>query len=245
MRKILIRILIVVLITAIALSVYILFDKTKEKKTPEQVEQNVKEIENEFIEEPEQEPIIDYGYLKVGQWGVASKYSSKSEQYEDVNITIKNFTRGEDAESIIKKYIKQNKHFEYTKPEQDMEWLVVEYKINFGDFKKGRNGANSDIQTRIKGYGENEDIIVDNIIYKTATQDISTREYTKEDTIIGRFVTQIPKKCEQYVIVFGNQDYNYCEFEVVPKENKIIEQNEGNIETVQDNTQNQIIVNGL
>lgn len=243
MRKVLIKIFIVVLILAIVLSVYILFDKPKDKNASEQVEQNVNEIENEVIEEPE--PIIDYGYLQVGQWGVASKYSSKSKRYEDVNVTIKNFTRGEEAESIIKKYIKENKYLEYTNPGQDMEWLVVEYQINFGNFTKGNNGVNSDIQIKLKGYGENEDIIIDNIIYKTAIQDISTREYTKEDTITGRFVTQIPKKCEQYVIVFGNEDYNYCEFEVVPKEQEVIEQNEENIETVQDNIQNQISINEI
>ena len=240
MRKVLIKIFIVVLILAIVLSVYILFDKPKDKNASEQVEQNVNEIENEVIEEPE--PIIDYGYLQVGQWGVASKYSSKSEQYEDVNVTVKRIIRGEEAESIIKKYIKENKYLEYTNPGQDMEWLVVEYQINFGNFTKGKNGVNSDIQTKIKGYGENEDIILDNTIYKTTTQDISTREYTKGDTLIGRFVIQIPKKCEQYVIVFGNQDYNYCEFEVVPKESEVIEEN---IEGLKDNTQNQISINGI
>ena len=239
MRKLLVRILIVVLITAIALSIYILFDKPKDKNAPEQVEQNVNEIEDEVIEEPEPEPIIDYGYLQVGQWGVASKYSSKSEQYEDVNIAIKRIIRGEEAESIIKKYIKENKYFEYTKPGQDMDLVLVEYQINFGDFKKGRNGANSDIQVKVKGYGENEDIIIDNTIYKTTIQDISTREYTKEDTITGRFVTQIPKACEQYVIVFGNKDYNYCEFEVAPKEPEIIQEQENTENMIEENLQEQ------
>lgn len=236
MRKILVRIFAVVLIIAIVLSVYILFDKTKEKKTTEPpVEQKVDEIEEEVIEEPEPEPIIDYGYLQVGEWGVASKYSSKSEQYEDVYVNVKRITRGEEAESIIKKHIKENKYLEYAKPSQDMEWLVVEYQINFGNFTKGKNGANSDIQTKIKGYGENEDIMLDNTIYKTTTQDISTREYTKENETIGRFVTQIPKACEQYVIVFGNQDYNYCEFEVVPKEPEIVQQQENTEFMVQEN----------
>ncbi len=217
MRKILIIILTIVLINAIALSVYIFCKNSRvEEKSESQEEQ-------QLLEEPE--PIIDYGYLEIGEWGIASKYSSKSEEYEDVNITVKQIARGVDAEEIVKEYIKNNKYFTYEEPLTEMEWLVVEYEINFGNFTKGNNGANSDIQVKIKGYGENEDIVVNNKIYETTTQDISTREYTNSEQTTGMFASQIPIECEQYVILFGNEQYHYCEFEGIQKE---IEQTDKN-----------------
>lgn len=222
MRKILIIILTIVLIAAIALSGYIFFKNSKKEEPTEPIVEEVQE---------EPEPVIDYGYLEIGEWGIASKYSSKSEEYEDVNVTVKQMLRGEEAEQIVKQYTQNNTYFAYEEPQEGMEWLVVEYQINFGDFTKGNNGANSDIQTKIKGYGENENIIVDNKIYETTTQDISSREYTNDAQTTGTFATQIPVACEQYVIVFGNEEYNYCEFEGIAKEPETVEQNEveGNI----------------
>lgn len=217
MRKILITILAIVLIAAIALSGYIFFknSKTEEKSEPQE--------EQQLPEEPE--PIIDYGYLEIGEWGIASKYSSKSEEYENVNVTVKQMLRGQEAEQIVKEFTQNNTYFAYEEPQEGMEWLVIEYQINFGDFTKGNNGANSDIQTKIKGYGENEDIVVNNKIYETTTQDISTREYTNAEQTTGKFATQIPIECEQYVILFGNEQYNYCEFEGIPKEAEQTEEN--------------------
>lgn len=207
MRKILILILVIVLIVAITLSGYIFFHNSKKNEDNKPIQED--------IQEEKQEEVIDYGYLKIGEWGIASKYSSKKEEYENVNVTVKQIIRGEDAERVVKEYTQNNKYFTYQETQEGMDCLVVEYEIIFGNYTKGNNGANSDIQTRIKGYGENENIVIGNKTYETKTQDISNREYTNSEQISGKFVTQIPKECEKYVIVFGNEDYNYCQFEVI------------------------------
>lgn len=214
MRKILILILAIIIIIAIVLSGYIFFNNSNKKS-------NNEGNSNQIQEEPEDihEEVIEYQYLKIGEWGIASKYSSKNERYEDVNVTVSQMVRGEEAKNIVKEYTENNTYFAYTEPQEGMEWLVVEYEINFGEYAKGSNGANSDIQTRIKGYGENENIVIGNKTYRTTTQDISRREYTNEEQATGRFATQIPVECEEYVIVFGNEEYSYCEFEGINNQN--------------------------
>lgn len=207
MRKILILILVIVLIVAITLSGYIFFYNSKKNEDNKPIQED--------IQEEKQEEVIDYGYLKIGEWGIASKYSSKKEEYENVNVTVKQIIRGEEAERVVKEYTQNNKYFTYQETQEGMDCLVVEYEIIFGNYTKGNNGANSDIQTRIKGYGENENIVIGNKTYETKIQDISNREYTNSEQISGKFVTQIPKECEKYVIVFGNEEYNYCQFEVI------------------------------
>ncbi len=223
MRKILIIILIIAIIVAIVLSGYIFLENSNKEKNKTQKDQIVKH---------EQHDVIEYGYLKMGEWGIASKYSSKKEEYEDVNVTIKQMIRGEEAEKIVKEYTENNKYFEYSKPQEGMECLVVEYQINFGNYVKGTNGANSDIQTAIKGFGDSKNIIVGNKSYEIKTQDISDREYTNEDQVTGRFVCQIPIDCEEYVVMFGNEEYSYCEFR------GITNKSEDTIENTQQNTEN-------
>lgn len=224
MRKILILILVIVLVVAITLSGYIFFHNSKKNDQP------IKEAKQEDEQEKKQEEIIDYGYLKIGEWGIASKYSSKKEEYENVNVTVKQIIRGEEAERVVKEYTQNNKYFTYQEAQEGMDCLVVEYEINFGNYTKGNNGANSDIQTRIKGYGENENIVIGNETYETKTQDISNREYTNSEQISGKFVTQIPKECEKYVIVFGNEEYNYCQFEVITETPETLQQTDENIQ---------------
>ncbi len=203
MRKVLIIILIIAIIVAIALSGYIIWNNSNKENNKAQDEQPIKH---------EQQDVIEYGYLRMGEWGIASKYSSKKEEYEDVNVTIKQMIRGEEAERIVKEYTENNKYFEYTNPQEGMECLVVEYQINLGNYVKGTNGANSDIQTAIKGFGDSKNIVVGNKSYEIKTQDISDREYTNENQVTGRFVCQIPIDCEEYVVMFGNEEYSYCEF---------------------------------
>lgn len=221
MRRILILILVIVLIVAITLSGYIFFHDSKKNEDNKPIQED--------IQEEKQEEVIDYGYLKIGEWGIASKYSSKKEEYENVNVTVKQIIRGQEAERVVKEYTQNNKYFTYKETQEGMDCLVVEYEIIFGNYTKGNNGANSDIQTRIKGYGENENIVIGNKTYETKTQDISNREYTNSEQISGKFVTQIPKECEKYVIVFGNEDYNYCQFEVITETSET-QQIEGDIQ---------------
>lgn len=222
MRKILIIILILAIIIAIALSGYIIWNNSNKEKNKVQNDQPVKH---------ELHDVIEYGYLKMGEWGIASKYSSKKEEYEDVNVTIKQMIRGQEAEKIVKEYTENNKYFTYSKPQEGMEWLVVEYQINLGDFSKGANGANSDIQTTIKGFGDEKNIIIGNKEYEIKTQDISDREYTNEKQVTGRFVSQIPVECEEYVVMFGNEEYSYCEFRGVTNktEDKTTENEQQNL----------------
>ena len=226
MRKILIFILAIIFIVAVVLSGYIFFNNSKKKTENEPIQEEMQK------EKPEE--VIDYGYLKMGEWGIASKYSSKNEEYENVNVTVKKIIRGQEAEKIVKEYTKNNEYFVYKETPEEMDCVVVEYEIDLGNYTKGNNGANSDIQTRIKGYGENENIVIGNKTYEINTQDISDREYTNSEQTSGKFVTQIPKECEKYVIVFGNEEYNYCQFEAITENPEIPQQTEGDIQNSTD-----------
>ena len=147
---------------------------------------NVSQDQNKPQEQIEQPEIIDYGYIPIGQWGVASKYSLKDDTYEDVYVGVERVYRGAEAEEIVNEYMEENEYLTYKDPQEGMEWLVVEYVIFFGDYEMNQNGANSDIKTRIKGYGENEKIVIGNKTYEITTQDISNRDYTKNERIVRK-----------------------------------------------------------
>ena len=185
MKKILISVFIFILILAFAMTGYIFYKQhlEDEKKTQEDTIQNQIIEQQEIIEEPQP---IDYGYTPIGQWGVASKYSSKDNQYEDVYVGVETVYRGTEAKKIINEYMENNEYLTYNELKDGLEWIVVEYVIFFGDYSMGSNGANSDIKTKIKGYGENEDIVIGNKTYKITTQDISNRSYTKDERIVRK-----------------------------------------------------------
>ncbi len=212
MKKVLISVFIFILVVAIAMTGYMFYEQNNGKS--QEKKQVTNEETNEEIIEPiiEPEP-IDYGYIPLGQWGIASKYSTKDQKYEDVYVGVEKVCRGVDAETIINEYMEENEYLTYKDPQEGMEWLVVEYVIFFGDYAMNQNGANSDIKTRIKGYGDNENIVIGNKTYEITTQDISDRDYTKNERIVGRFAAQIPIECKEFVVVFGDENHTQCEVE--------------------------------
>lgn len=73
--------------------------------------------------------------LAKGEWGTASKYSTETKEYENVNVKVTNFTRGEDAKKAVQEYMTSGSSiYKYQDPKEGLEWLIIDYDVDFADY---------------------------------------------------------------------------------------------------------------
>lgn len=157
--------------------------------------------------------------LSIGEWGLASKYASKylSEEYADktyidVPVRVTNVSRGSKIIDNVKKlYADHNYKYQEPKSSQ-LEWAIVDYEVDLSDvtFDKGTIGTSIKIDSSVKGT-DGGSIKYDGISYILSTVDVSSSDYVKEPGVYkGKFITQLPKGCSDYLIKLGNS-YNGSE----------------------------------
>lgn len=141
--------------------------------------------------------------IKKGEWGAASKYDAKTKDYSDAYVKVTNFVRGEDAVKLVKEYTDSSSYYKYTDPKEGMEYLVVEYEVDFSNFEIPSYGISLDLSPSVKGTKEGSSAITYNGInyYTTATS--MNKDYAKTSTAKGKFAVQVPKGCTDYVVSFG------------------------------------------
>ena len=156
--------------------------------------------------------------LSMNSWGLASKYAGKylSEEYADktyidVPVRVTKVSRGDKVISDVKDLLAEH-HYRYDEPKSSqLEWAIIEYEVDLSDVKfDGSLGTTIKIDSSVKGTDGNS-VKYDGITYILSTVDVSSSDYVKEPGVYsGKFITQLPKGCTDYLIKLGNS-YNGAE----------------------------------
>ena len=146
------------------------------------------------------------------QWGLASKYAGKyldesyaDQTYIDVPVRVTKVTRGDKAIDNVKSLLAEH-HYKYTEPKSSqLEWVIVEYEVDLTNVKFGGSlGTTIKIDSSVKGT-DGGSVKHDGITYILTTVDVSDSKYVKEPGVYsGKFITQLPKGCTDYLIKFGS-----------------------------------------
>ena len=144
--------------------------------------------------------------LTKGTWGIASKYSTESSKYENVNVKLTNVVRGEEAKKAVQEFVNKSSYYKYEEPKEGLEWVVIDYDLNFGDFTMSSLGENPRVTLSIKGSGNKTSVIYNGMSYTLFTTYIGTSDYVKEKNTSGKIAFQMPIGCTDYVMQFG--EYN-------------------------------------
>lgn len=92
--------------------------------------------------------------LALGEWGNASRKVTSNFSYEEyrrieyieVPASVTKVIRGKEAEDIVKKwYASERPNYTYDEPKADMEWAVIEYKVDLSDVKIKEDSEGIDI----------------------------------------------------------------------------------------------------
>ena len=152
--------------------------------------------------------------LAFGEWGNASKYVSEylSKEYKDVKYTgvpvsVTKVTRGKDAAEMVKKWCDKSSFYKYEDAKTNMEWAVVDYKVDLTvlKFDEGTIGTDYDISAGVKGINGGS-IEYNNMRYYVTTTDMTSSDYVKQPGVYeGQFAVQLPVGCTDYIITMGNE----------------------------------------
>ena len=155
--------------------------------------------------------------LAMKQWGLASKYAGKyldeeyaDKTYIDVPVRITKVSRGDKIVSDVKSLLADH-HYKYTEPKSSqLEWAIVEYEVDLTNVKFGGSlGTTVKVDSSLKGT-DGGSVKHDGITYILTTVDVSNSSYVKEPGVYtGKFITQLPKGCTDYLIKLGS--YNNTE----------------------------------
>ena len=142
--------------------------------------------------------------LQVGEWGIASKYNTETSSDQNVNVRVTNIIRGNEAKEMAKEYMSRDYSiYKYEDPEAYLEWVVIEYDVDFADtYVPGELGASPNVEADITG-PDGSSVKYNGITYITSTIEIGSRDYIKAKTGSGKILTQIPIGCTDYIIQFG------------------------------------------
>ena len=188
------------------------FDKSKGKEifdtfrfTDDDSKREENALKDGFVISTKQKP------ADIGEWIIASKYNSDNNKYQDVKIKVTSIKRGEEAKKIVKDFADSKSDYLYSDPKDGMEWVVIEYDLDFYKFEKSEKGANTEITTSIKGTGNNTAVKYNEMSYIINTTKIGSSEYIKDSKGSNRIAATLPIGCSDYVIEFGtyNQTLGY------------------------------------
>ena len=142
--------------------------------------------------------------LQVGELGIASKYNTETSSDQNVNVRVTNIIRGDEAKEMAKEYMSRDYSiYKYEEPEAYLEWVVIEYDVDFADtYVPGELGASPNVEADITG-PDGSSLEYNGITYITSTIEIGSRDYIKAKTGSGKILTQIPIGCTDYIIQFG------------------------------------------
>ena len=147
--------------------------------------------------------------LKIGEWGIASKYSSG--EYVDIPVKVTNVTRGSEAVAKIKAYCDNSSVYKYTEPKEGMEWAVIDYTVDLTNLTALYSGKPAKISSKIRGTGDNSSIRYNGKTYILTTMDMS-ESYSKEDIANGSFAVSLPIGCTEYTIAMGEYSHTNAFF---------------------------------
>ena len=141
--------------------------------------------------------------LQKGVWGIASKYSTETKKYEDVYIKVTNIVRGEEAKKAVQDYVNSKTYLKYEEPKEGLEWVVLDYDLDFANYTKPSLGANADVTVSIRGVGNNSSVKYNGVTYILTSRYIGSSNYVKTQNAEGKIAFQMPIGCKDYIVQFG------------------------------------------
>ena len=143
--------------------------------------------------------------ISVGTWGIASKYNSETSNREKVYVKATKTIRGEDAKNAVKEFTDKSSFYKYTEPNEGLEWVVVDYDMDFSDFKISKIGVEPRLSVSITGTGNNSAVKYKGVTYfMIMTTNIGSSSYVKTTNAQGRIAFQMPIGCSDYIMKFGD-----------------------------------------
>ena len=148
--------------------------------------------------------------LPIGNWGIASKYSSGN--YVDVPVKVVNVTRGNSAAQMVKNYCNNSSSiYKYEDAKEGMEWAVIDYSVDLTNVEGYSMGKDIRVDSKITGTGDNTSIHYKDNVYIVSTMNM-TSGYSKENMANGQFAVQLPIGCTDYLIALGSSSHTQAFF---------------------------------
>lgn len=140
--------------------------------------------------------------ISKGEWGIASKYSTQNKHYEDVKVKVTNITRGEEATKAVKDFVNTSSYYKYEEPKSGLEWVVVEYDVDFSNYTMPSIGTNADVTSGVEGTTSSS-VKYNGTTWILSTTYIGSRDYVTTNKASGKIAMQMPIGCKDYLITFG------------------------------------------
>lgn len=144
--------------------------------------------------------------LIVGDATIVNRYIDDIKVYETLNLKLSKIYRGEESLNIAKQY-EDGSTVRFEKPQDGIEYVVVEYEIYIPAESK-TNGTLTNLPIEVRGLTTNG-VIHNNKSYIISTWCVNDGGTTGADTIVKcQEIFQMPVGCNDYYIVFGTQGQN-------------------------------------
>lgn len=155
--------------------------------------------------------------LELGEWGNASRKVTSNFSYEEyrrieyieVPTSVTKVIRGKEAEDIVKEWYETKRpNYTYDKPKEDMEWAVIEYKVDLSDvkIKEGSEGIDITLDCSLTGSGGGTAVTHGKRTYILSPYGISDDIRAKEPGIYkGRIMVKLPIGFSDYTIQLGSK----------------------------------------
>ena len=144
--------------------------------------------------------------IGTGTWGIASKYSTEDKKDEEVYVKVTKYVRGEEAKKAVQDYVNSSSFYKYEEPKEGLEWVVVDYDIDFANYKRSSLGSNARVSVSIKGAGNRSSVVYNGTTWILSSTYIGKSDYVKTQTAQGKVAFQMPIGCTDYILQFG--EYN-------------------------------------
>lgn len=142
--------------------------------------------------------------ISSGTWGIASKYSTESKEYEDVYVKTTKTIRGEEAKKAVQEFTDKSSFYKYQDPKEGLEWVVVDYDMDFANFTKSKYGVEPSLSVSITGLDGGSVKYKGVTYFMIMTTNIGSSSYIQTQTGKNRVAFQMPIGCSDYVMKFGS-----------------------------------------
>lgn len=153
--------------------------------------------------------------LELGEWGNASKavtdnFASEYNKigYIEVPTSVTKIIKGKDAENMVKKwYAEKRPNYTYDEPKEDMEWVVIEYKVDLSDVKIRENsdGIKIKLDCSLTGSKGGTSVNSGRRAYILSPYSMSDDVRAKVPGIYtGRIMVKLPLEFSDYTIQLGS-----------------------------------------
>ena len=149
--------------------------------------------------------------LKVGEYGIASKYNAVLEEYKDVDVLVKEIYS--DSLEIVNLH-NQNNTDNIIEKEDGFKYVVLDYEVIFYDFETESFGT--DVVLDMEVVNTNNENFVVNGVKHVVKIDVLKKDLGVVDGEKGtvQVVFSIPENVNNYLIKMGTIDHTIAYYKV-------------------------------